>query len=156
MTSLHPDIHNLVQLRPIEDLLLAVLRPALTNVSVQTLVFDDQTFPFVLIRTNGDWGSWGGDPRFIDTAQVNVQVYCEGLNADEDAAILSEAVRVTLIANVNRVFPGIGHMTKADMTQRPRRAADWASATGPVQYADLPTSVFRYETLYEISVKRAL
>lgn len=146
----------LVQMKPIEDLLLTVLRPALTDVSVQTLVFDDQPFPFVLIRTNGDWGSWAGDARFIDTAQVNVQVYCEGLNADEDAALLSEAVRVVLVGAVNQVIPDIGHMTKCEMQQRPRRAADWASATGPVQYADLPTGVIRYETLYEISVKRAL
>lgn len=146
----------LVQMRPIEDLLLAILRPLLTDVRVQSLIEDDQQFPAVLIRTNGDYGSWSGDERFIDTCQVNVQSFCEGLNSDEDAALLSEAVRVILIGAVNRVVPGIGHMTKCEMVQRPRRAADWASATGPVQYADLPTTVFRYETLYEISVKRAL
>lgn len=156
MSDLPFEVLELVRLKPIEDLLLEVLRPRLPGVSVQTLVNDDQTFPFVLVRTNGDWGSWSGDPRFIDTAQLNIQVYCDGLNADSDAALLSEAVRVILSDAVNMVVPGYGYLTKADLSQRPRRVADWASSTGPVQYADLPTGVYRYESIYEIAVRRPL
>jgi hypothetical protein len=143
-------------MRPLEDLLLPLLRPRLTGISVQSLLHDDQTFPVVLVRSNGDWGNWSGDRRFIDTAQLNVQVFCDGLNADEDAAILSEAVRVVLIESINKVVPGWGHIIDVDMVSRPRRVADWASSTGPVQYADLPTQISRYETLYEVVARRQI
>lgn len=156
MTSLDPAILALVRFKPIEDLLLELLRPALPGVSVQTLVWDDQTFPFVLVRANGDWGPWSGDVRFIDSGQVNIQVYTDGLNADQDAALLSEAIRVVLTDSINTVVPGIGHLTRVEQKVRARRAADWATATGPVQYADLPTTVMRYETVYDVSFKRAL
>lgn len=156
MTSLNQNVLNLVRFRPIEDLLLSVLRARLTGVSVQTLVWDNQDFPFVLVRANGDWGPWSGDKRFIDSGQVNVQVYCDGLDADQDAALLSEAVRVVLTDAINEVVPGVGHLVRVEQKIRPRRAADWATATGPVQYADLPTTVVRYETIYDISFKREI
>jgi hypothetical protein len=156
VTSLDPSILNLVQFQPIEDLLLARLRPSLPGVSVQTLVWDDQQFPFVLVRANGDWGPWSGDQRFIDSGQINIQVYCDGVDADQDAALLSEAVRVVMVNSINKVVPGIGHLTRVEQKVRARRAADWATATGPVQYADLPTTVIRYETVYDVSYKRAL
>lgn len=154
MSSLHADIHNLVHFKPIEDMVLGILREALTGVLVGTLIEDDHVFPAVMVRSNGDWGLWNGDTRFIDTAQLNVQVFTEGLNADEDGQLLSEAVRVVLIGARNQVIPGIGHITHIEMIERPRRLPDWATSAGPVQYADLPTGVFRYETIYEVAIKK--
>lgn len=156
MSDLPASIHDLVQMEPMEDLILTVLRQRITDVPIGSLIAENTRFPFVMIRCNGDWGNWNGDPRFIDTAQLMVQVYCDGLNADEDAALLSEAVRVVLTDAINKVIPGRGHLTHVVMVARPRRVADWASSTGPVQYADLPSGVIRYETIYEIAARRPL
>ncbi len=51
-------------------------------------------------------------------------------------------------------MPGRGHLTRVQMTSAPRRVTDWATATGPVQYADLPTGVWRYETQYRIGIRK--
>lgn len=155
-SSLHPDVLALVEMSPVEDLLLGLLPQRLTGVDVGSLIADDQAFPFVLIRRDGDWGEWGGDSRFVDSAQVSVQTFCAGLNGDSDAALLAEAVRVVLRDSVNKVVPGRGHLTKVHMIAAPRRQPDWATATGPVQYADLPTGVWRYETVFAIQIRRPL
>jgi hypothetical protein len=144
----------LVEMSPVEDLLLHLLRDKLTGVQVNSLIADDQTFPLVVVRNTGAWGDWGGDERFLDAGSVVVHTFAEGLNADSDAALLAEAVRVTLRDSVNAVVPGRGYISKQKMLSRPRRVTDWATATGPVQYADLPTGVTRYETTYEIEIRK--
>jgi len=154
-TTLPASILAKVEMSPIEDLLLGLLPTPLAGVSVQTKIEDDQTFPFVLVRSTGSWGSWHGDERFLDAAQVSIQTFADGINADEDAANLAEAVRVTLRDSRNIVVPNRGHMVSCEMTSRPRRVPDWATSTGPVQYADLPTGVYRYETVYHMVIRRS-
>lgn len=154
VSSLPPQVLSLVEMRPAEDLLLDLVTPLLPGVNVGSLIADDQTFPFVLIRNVGAWGEWDGDPRFLDSAQVNVHVFCDGINADEDAALLSEAVRVVFNDIKNIVVPGKGHVVRVEMMERPRRVADWATATGPVQYADLPSGTVRYETIYHFIIRK--
>jgi hypothetical protein len=153
-STLSPEVLALVEMSPIEDLLLGLLPDKLPGVQVRTLIADDQTFPLALVRVSGDWGEWGGDPRFLDAGQVTVHTFCEGINGDIDASLLSEAIRVVLRDSVNEVVPEKGHMTKVQMMTRPRRVSDWATSTGPVQYADLPTGVWRYETIYQIEIKK--
>jgi hypothetical protein len=72
--------------------------------------------------------------------------------------MLAEAVRVALRDAWldHHSVPGRGHIVRVDMTSAPRRVTDWATATGPVQYADLPTGVWRYETAYRIAIRRPL
>lgn len=153
-SSLDPAILALVEMSPIEDLLLALLAGKLPGCQVKTLIADDQTFPLVLARNTGDWGTWSGDERFLDAGQVTVHTFCEGVNADEDAALLAEAVRVILRDSINEVVPNRGHLTEVSMVARPRKVTDWATATGPVQYADLPTGVMRYETIYHVAIRK--
>ncbi|MFC4089354.1 hypothetical protein [Micromonospora sp. GCM10011541] len=157
MAGLPDEIKALVELSPVEDLLLPILREGLPGVQVKTLVGFDQTFPLVLVRRQPQFGSWGGDTRFTDVADIAVHTFCEDPNGDEDAALLGEAVRVVL-RNAwldHKVVPGRGHLTYVDMTSAPRRATDWATATGPVQYADLPTGVSRYETLFNVEIRKS-
>ncbi|MEU5403715.1 hypothetical protein ABZ348_30990 [Streptomyces sp. NPDC005963] len=156
MAGLPPEIRALAELSPVEDLLLAVLREGLPGISVQTLIEKDQSFPFVLVRRDPGFGSWGGDTRFTDPARIAVQTLCVDPDGDEDAAILAEAVRVVLREAWlrQRVYPGRGHITRVDLASAPRRATDWATATGPVQYADLPTGVWRYETQYDVQIRK--
>lgn len=154
-----PDaIRAKAELSPVEDLLLAVLRDGLPGISVQSLIRHDQKFPFVLIRRDSSFGNWTGDTRFTDTARISVQALCEDPDGDADAAILAEVVRVVLRDAwlSPTVYPGIGHLVRVDMASAPRRSTDWATATGPVQYADLPTGVWRYETQYDIEIRKPL
>lgn len=153
-SSLPQEVLDLVVFSPIEDLVLALLRDRLPeSIPVQSLIADDQTFPLVLVRRTSDWGSWRGDGKFVDSGQVVVHTLTQGLNADSDSAYLAEAVRVILRDSVNKVVPERGYLTSATLVSSPRRVTDWATATGPVQYADLPTGVVRYETTYELGIR---
>lgn len=155
MTStLPPEILAKVEMSPVEDLLLALLPDQLPGVPVQTLIEDEQTFPFILIRSNGSWGNWTGDERFLDAAEIRVHTFADGINADEDANNLAEAVRVTLRDSKNIVVPQRGHITNIQMTSRPRRVTDWATSSGPVQYASLPAGVFRWEAVYHVTIRK--
>lgn len=156
MAGLPDEIKALVELSPVEDLLLAILREGLPGVQVKSLIADRQTFPLVLVRRQPQFGEWGGDSRFTDVADVAVHTFATDPNGDEDAALLGEAVRVVL-RNAwldGKSVPGRGHITRVDMTSAPRRVTDWATATGPVQYADLPTGVSRYETQFRIEIRK--
>ena len=153
--ALPQEILDLVEMHPVEDLVLALLRKRITSIPVQSQIYDDQTFPAIVIHRGdmiGEW--WGGDPRFIDNARLDVFCFVEGVNADEDGALLSEAVRNALRNSINEVVPGLGYLTQVTMTSPPRNAADWDTATGPVQYADLPTEVVRYSTTYALSIRK--
>lgn len=153
-SSLDPSVLELVEMSPVEDLLLALLRERLPAVSIQSRIKQKQTFPFVLIRSVGAWGAWDGDERFLDSSVVEIHAFAEGLNAEEDANLLSEAVRVILRDSKNVVVPNRGHIVSLDMIDRPRRTPDWATSVGPVQYADLPVGVERFETSYRVTIRK--
>lgn len=154
MSTLDPAILAKVEMHPVEDLLLALLPSELPGIKVRSLIADDQDFPLVMPRRSGDWGEWEGDPRFLDACQVDFHVFAEGLDADTDGALLSEALRVILLDCRNKVVPGKGHLTKVVLTRSAQRVSDWATATGPVQYADLPTGVVRYQSTYRLEIKK--
>ncbi|PCG86357.1 hypothetical protein CIB93_08985 [Streptomyces sp. WZ.A104] len=156
MAGLPDHVKALAELSPVEDLLLAVLRKGLPGVAVKSLIDLRQDFPLVLVRRDPSFGAWGGDTRFTDSARVAIHAFAADPDGDQDAAILSEAVRVVLRDAwlKQQVFPGLGHITRVDMNSAPRRAPDWATATGVVQYADLPTGVWRYESIYDIQIRK--
>ncbi|MET9642513.1 hypothetical protein ACIRD2_02700 [Streptomyces sp. NPDC093595] len=156
MAGIPDHIKAIAELSPVEDLLLAVLRKGLPGIRVKSLVDQHETFPLVLVRRDPSFGAWDGDARFTDAARVVINCFAADPNGDEDSAILSEAVRVVLRDAWlnNEVVPGRGHITRVDMNSSPRRASDWATATGPVQYADLPTGVWRYESIYDIRIRK--
>lgn len=156
MAGIPAEIAALAELSPIEDLLLAILRDGLPGIAVKSLIAPDQQFPLVLVRRVSTLGDFAGDTRFIDSASVTVDCFAPDPDGDEDAAILSEAVRVVL-RNAwldQKVVPQRGHITRLDVASPPRRVTDWATATGPVQYADLPTGVWRYQTTYDLEVRK--
>ncbi|WP_420312549.1 hypothetical protein ACOB87_37950 [Streptomyces sp. YS-B37] len=156
MAGLPAHIKALAELSPVEDLMLAILRDGLPGIQVRSLIAKDQTFPLVLVRRDPSFGNWQGDTRFLDAARVAVHVFCQDPDGDEDAAILSEAVRVVIRDAwlSQKVVPQRGHITRVDLASAPRRVTDWATSTGPVQYADLPTGVWRYEATYDIEIRK--
>lgn len=156
MAGVPPEVAAIAEFAPVEDLLLAILREKLPSMQIQSAIWDDQTFPFILVRRAQTIGNYGGDPRFTDWAELSVHVFCQDPNGDEDAAILADAVRVVLrdAGRERKVYPGLGYLTKVELASAPRRSSDWATSSGPVQYADLPTGVWRYEARYEIEIRR--
>lgn len=154
MTTLPESVLAAVDIKPIEKIALAALRDKYPDLKIGTLIADNQTFPFMLLRRDGDWGDWDGDPRFLDAGQLSVQTFASGIEADTDAGQLGWAALVGLRESVNQVFPGLGHITKARMLGAPHRMSDWASSTGPVQFADLPAGVVRYETTFFVEFKK--
>lgn len=157
MSSTIPQrIRDLAVFDPVEDFMLDLLRQELPEIAVQARIEHNQTFPFILVRKVPGFNGGAGDPRFLLSAAVAVHVLCDGLNADEDAAILSEAVRVTLFNawRNNTVVPGRGHLTEFYVNTAARRVTDWSTSVGPVQYADLPSGVERYEAQYHTTIRR--
>ncbi|WP_372407207.1 hypothetical protein [Streptomyces luteireticuli] len=156
MAGVPDHIKALAELSPVEDLLLAVLRKGLPGIRVKSLIDQHERFPLVLIRRDPTFGQWSGDTRFTDAARVVINAFAPDPNGDQDAAILAEAVRVVLRDTWlrNEVVPGLGHLTRVDMNSAPRRASDWATSSGPVQYADLPSGIWRYEAIYDIRIRK--
>ena len=156
--GLPPSITDLVEMAPVEDLILAILReklPDLPCVSLLPMNTDSMDF-FALVRRAPYSGTWTGDPRFIDHANLSVNVFTRDPNADAKAAVISEAVRVTLrdAAREQKVYPDLGWLKEAGLSTEPARQPDWASSTGPVQYADLPAGFFRYQATYTLTIRR--
>lgn len=137
--------------------MLYILRAGLPDVSIVSLFPLEPTFPFMLVRKTRGLGTWQGDPRFTDSCLVEVQTLVEDPNGDEDAALLAEAVRVVLRNAwlAHTVVPGLGSVIEISLHDEPRRVTDWATSAGPVQYAELPSGVWRYETTYEVSIRKA-
>lgn len=155
--SLPESLLSRAEFTPAEDFAVELLRPELPGIPIGTLIQSDQTFPYVLVRRADSFGSWSGDHRFVDDVQLFVHVYCDGPDSDEEAALLSDVIR-TIIRDAwlnQTVVPGRGHIIGFDLVSSPRRVSDWATSAGPVQYADLPTGVTRYETRYGLMVRRA-
>lgn len=142
-----------VEFAPVEDVLVPILRDELPGIRVTSLVnFDTIQFPAVLVRASYSTAHWSGHPDLFDESLVSVQVFTDGLDADQDGAHLSEVVRVALrdAARRRANVPGVGRLVAADQRGRARRQPDWATATGPVQYADLPSGAVRYESIFHV------
>lgn len=147
---------DLVELSPVEDVLLSILREGLPEVPVVSLIPKEAPSAFVLVRRLHGMGQWSGDPRFTDAGRFFVHTFTEDPDGDEKGAVLSEAVRVVLRNAwlAHKVVPGRGSIISIKMLSEPSRKTDWATASGPVQFADLPTGFWRYETTYEIKIRK--
>lgn len=141
---------------PAEDLALAILRARLTDIEIATTVRANQTFPLILARRLPTFLDFPSDERFITSVDLAVHVFAEDPDGDRDAAIISEACRVVLRdAWLNNFTdPALGSVHFFDVLSPARRATDWATASGPVQYADLPAGVWRYEARYRLVVRK--
>lgn len=140
---------------PVEDVVLPILREALPGARIYSEVPADDVFPYAVVRNAPTERFWNGDDRFVDWATIFVHVFTENPDADRKAAIFSDAIRVALRdAWLNQTDSGHGYICAYRMTNRPTRRSDWATAQGPVQYADLPTGTTRYEAMYALQIRR--
>jgi hypothetical protein len=156
MANLPDSVKALAEHVPAEDLLLDILRARLTDISIVTTICPDQTFPVILARRLPTFLDFPSDERFITSMDLAVHVFTEDPDGDRDAAIISEACRVVLRdAWLNHYDnPALGSVHFFDVLSPARRVTDWATASGPVQYADLPSGVWRYEARYRLVVRK--
>ena len=141
---------------PYEDILAAMFQRAFPELRFETYVSEVLTYPMITGARFTPQGGWSGDPRFIDSGPVRINVFCAGPDADVEAFLISEAIRVMMLeASLERWnFPGLGSIVNITMSTEPADVNDWATATGIVQFADLPEGVIRFETVYQMTIRR--
>lgn len=152
-------VRQLVELPPTEDIVLDVLRDGMPDIPIFSLIPPDPPFPMIFVRKLPGLGQGGAtDERFFITTRFEVQVLTRDPDGDEKGAVISEAVRVVLrdAWMRNHHVPGMGWVKRIRLLSEASRAADWATSAGPVQYAELPIGVWRYESKFSIKVKREL
>lgn len=141
---------------PIEDVALTILRAALPSVEFVSQIRKNQSFPVVLVRRLPAFIYAQTDERWLEQADLSIHSFALDPDGDRDAAILAEAVRVALrdawLDNAGN--DSIGWIARFSCLAPARRVPDWATASGPVQYADLPSNTWRYEGRYRLTVRK--
>lgn len=147
---------------PLEDVGLAVLREALPGVpffSKIPYLFDGESIEphdvFAVLRRINSLGLWEGRHGLLDSGSLAVHVFARDPDGELKAALVSEAVRVAFenAADGNWYKRGVGALSDVRLDEEPNRKTDFATSAGPVQYADLPTGYWRYETRYMLWVR---
>lgn len=149
-----------------EDLILGLLRPWFAaveaaggpKVNIYTDYQEGMVPPFVLVmntRRTGIEAYATKEDNWARSAVLEVNTVCDGTEAERDAADLQESVRHCLIeAQANQtVVPNVGVINQITTPVMATRQTDWASASGPVQYAKLPHGQTRYEGRYRLIMR---
>lgn len=156
LTSLPDSVLQLADQAAAEDIALAIFRAGLPEVEVVSAIRSDQEFPVLLVRRLPSFAGFEGDIRFLESMDLAVHAITTGVDADQDAWILSKAAGVVLRDSWLDGWsdPNLGSLSKVEVISAPRRVPDWATSLGPVQYADLPSNGIRYESRYHLVVRR--
>lgn len=152
-----PDsVKTRIELSPMEDIFLHILRREFPDLPIYSLIPPEVQFPFVLIGRRAPLENWGGHPKFTDQGRLLVSVFTDDPNGIEKGQLISDAIRVALReAWLNHEYiPGLGSIIRIDLKSEPSRSPDWATSSGPVQFADLPNAVHRYEATYSVRIRR--
>jgi hypothetical protein len=154
--NLPQSVMDLVEMHPIEDIIIPIARARIPGVEIKSLIADDPIGTFVSIRRAPPLGYWPGDERFLDYARLYVEVFASDPNGEMKGAYISEAVRVALrdAARAQDSVPGKGTLMKCRLLADPVRKSDFANSSGPVQFADLPNGMWRYEAVYDVVIRR--
>lgn len=156
--DLPDEVLDRAEFPPAEDFVVYALRRAMPSIPAFTLIPEDIPENFVLVRKDQPAGYFQTDERHTWWSWIAIHVYTADPDGDEKGALISEAIRVALrdawLEHLE--VPGMGWFSKVRLTTEPARVTDWATAQGPVQYADLPTRYWRYESGYHIKLRRSL
>ena len=167
--NLPESIRGKLEMSPVENLMLRVLRDAMPDIYITSQIPRDVMGAmrhagyeegFILVRRHAGQGVWGGDDRFLDQGAVAIHIFTNGdADSDERAAMIAEGVRVNVRdawVDGATYYPGVGSLARAAMFEEPLRKTDWATSVGPVQYADLPEGWFRYEMRVHVWIRPPL
>lgn len=170
--GLPPSVAEAQRGLPVEEVALAILREKHPELAIYTLLPWSQESNanwaaelnstltvrggiLVLVRHIAQAGIWGGRPGLLDKGLVAVHVYTKDPNGEDKGAMVSKALRDTLVraACDDWYRPDIGALKGVRVDETPNRKTDWATASGPVQFADLPTGYWRTEGRYTLTVR---
>lgn len=149
-----------------EDLVIGLLRPYFArlkeaggpDVRVYTTYEEGMVMPCVLAlntRRTGIDAYSVKDEFYIRSAVLEVNTLASGRNAERDAADLQEAIRHVFLDAYKRqvVVPNVGSISTVSSSLMATRQTDWATSSGPHQYARLPHGASRYESRYRILIR---
>lgn len=143
----------------VERVAMGILQPFFQGqpVHVTSLFEEGMPTPVVIARNDAKVGAntvYRADARFTRPALLSIDTITDGLNADDDGAALQEACRIAIFEAWRKqiVIPGQGYIAKVENSNMASRKSDWATSTGPVQYASLPRGAMRYESNYRLTL----
>ena len=135
----------------VEDFLPGWLSRALPDgVTVRTRIEEGDAMPYLLVMEVDPEGvsaaaRRGGDD--VDVVEVELHAFCEGLDAERACwKLLWASFKLVeeWARKGRRIGSAASFLVGARLLERPRRRPDWADATGPVQYQDLPVGIERF------------
>lgn len=139
-----------------EDIVLHALETYLPDVPAFSLIPEDPPPVFINVRKDHPFEAPRHTWTDIIWSRFTVDTFTVGPNGDLEGALLQEAVRVALREAWvnNHEVPGLAWVNHITMIGEASRVPDWATSAGPVQYADLPTGTWRYESTYLLKARR--
>lgn len=144
----------------VEDIARAILIPFFEGMGVYVATVFEEGMPLPVVvarqeRRSGTSTHFVADNRFLMPALLSIDTLTTGLDADQDGADLQEAARIAIHEawQAQVVIPGAGYIAQIENSTKPSRVSDWATSTGPVQYASLPRQVIRYEANYRLLMR---
>lgn len=141
-----------------EDVALDLLRRKLPEMHFVSLLTPAIDPPYALVREVTFYGEFSPDRRFIREYFITIETFTEGLESDVEGPLIHRAVEIELLRAAlghEPVVDGAGWLEEAALIEPARRVSDWASADGPVQFADLPQGWARHISTHRLTVKRA-
>lgn len=154
-----PDIHVPI-FGSTDELLLKLLQDffAGQGIHIGTLYSEEIEPPMILARAERRSGGIAdnvGDERFLHPVLVSISTITSGVDADEMAEELQEAVRICLRqAQIQQtVVPNGGVINRITNASSPSRVSDYATSTGVVQYASLPNGWVRFESIWRLILR---
>ena len=156
MSSLPPEVAGMGTFALPQRLALAILREKMPTAAIYTRIPKDIAGPFLLVRQLDGLGFWDGDPRFLNKAIIKIDTFTQGLNGETDGGVFQDAIRTKLFEawREQKVYPELhSSLNRLICVSDPNPVTDWATSTGPVQFADLPGLWFRWESRYEFQIR---
>jgi hypothetical protein len=143
-----------------DELLLKLLQDFFEgqNIHIGTLYSEEIEPPMILARAERRSGGIAdnvSDERFLHPVLVSISTITSGIDADEVAEELQEAVRICLRqAQINQtVVPNGGVINRITNASSPSRVSDYATSSGVVQYASLPRGWVRFESIWRLILR---
>ena len=158
MTSLPQSVKDIAATEPlVEDVVLDILRDAIPEILWADETEQSSPPPFGIVRRDSYVGVGDTDHRFISAAYCAIHTFTDGISADIDNSRLQEAVKLTLLRAGFAQPPARdwGYVSSVRLIEPYRKRSDWQNSEGPVQYADLPNDYTRFESVWEVKIRRA-
>ncbi len=141
----------------VEDVVLDILRAAVPDIAWFDEVDQSVPPPFGIVRRDTYIGVGDADHRFIAPAYCAIHTFTKGVDADINNSRMQEATKLAMLRAGYRQPPARdwGYVSSTRLVEPYRKRSDWQNSEGPVQYADLPNDYTRFESVWEVKIRRA-